>query len=757
MTWRPVWAWWAVRGATVLALLVAGGGWIEPLRGQEATVRRWVVVDATTGEPLSGVRVEAGRLVVESGRDGAFVLPEVAGGVEVTVERLGYEGVRARVSELGPEVRLVPRAVLLDEVAVAAARWDGLAAGTALAVGGVGGEVVRAGSSTTVAEGLEGMEGVAVSRMGSWGARPVLRGLGGDRVVVMLNGMRLTRACAFGMDQGLATVDPGSVERVEVLSGPGSTLYGSGNVGGVVNVVTRRARRGAPVSGELRASGSTGVPGGSVGATVEGRWGGVEVLASVDGSGYGDYRTPTGRVEDSGYRQASGEVGVGYTWAGGERLSAQGQFYEGRDIGWPATAGASIPRESRRGASLDYGAQLGGGIVDAVAVRGHVQRLDHEMVVGMRMVRPDGSAVVTTTEQRSHSTVSGGRVQLRLRPVAGSHADVGVEATHWGAEATRWQERRVPGAPPAELVLRSWPAVRIVDVGAFGQGEARLSEGVVASAGARLDRVGRRAEGWQSSAEWVFTGNAGVRARLAGAVVARAVVGWGYRIPDATELFGLALKADGFAYQGNPELATERNRNVEVGVGREGEHVEASLTLFRNDLAGMIAPVLLPGDTMIGGRPVRSYENVAAARLEGVSASARWRAAGWLELSGSATYVEGEDRVAGGPLAQVPPLSGRLAARVVAGGSSSRWLELAWRGAARQTRVAAAIGEPETPGYGLVDVRAGMSLGGVEVRVGVDNLLDHDYRAHLDPAALLRPGRSLHVGLVRTFGRAGGG
>ncbi len=85
-------------------------------------------------------------------------------------------------------------------------------------------------------------------------------------------------------------------------------------------------------------------------------------------------------------------------------------------------------------------------------------------------------------------------------------------------------------------------------------------------------------------------------------------------------------------------------------------------------------------------------------------------------------------------------------------GGDDAWLEVEGRVADRQDRNAAAAGEPATAGYGILDARTSFTLSHARVTLGVDNLLDHAYRAHVDPRSLLRPGRSIYVRLSRTFG-----
>lgn len=743
----------------ILCSVLATGPLVGRLAAQESrpapTTRadssqlRARVVDSRTGEPIVAALVRAAGRTVQTDGAGRFALPVPSPSTLVRFERLGYRIEELAAGAIGEVVRLAPEPVLLDRVVVEAPRRSTIAAGTALQVGSVGAEALASGAHTSVAEAMAGTEGVSVSRVGAWGARPFLRGLGGERLAILVDGNLVNRACTFGMDEGVASIDPATVERIEILSGPGSALYGSGNIGGVINVVTRRVRQDTPLAGEVRLGASSGTPGGTAGASLGLRQGEFDGALSIDASSYGDYRTPTGRVTGSSFRHGTADLRLGWTPAPAQRLALHSQVYEGRDIGWPSMAGASIPRESRRSVALDYGAQLGRGALDALSARGYVQRVDHEMLVDMQM----GGAMPmrSVTEQRSHSTTSGGRIQLRLLPGAGSHIDLGTEVTKWAAENTRWTEQTGAMGTISEVELRTWPGVSIVDFGAFGQGEAELGRGVIVSAGARVDRVVRSAEGWPTTREWVGSGNVGLRVALGHGVGGRLSFGRGYRLADPTELFGLALRPDGFAYRGNPELGTERNRNYEAGLTYETAGLSVSATAFHNVLSDLITPVLAPGDSL-AGKPVRSYANLARARLRGVSGGFEWEPHALLGVSGTMTYTRGVDRASGLALSGVPPLEGSVALRISP--LEAGWIEVETRAAARQTRNALHIGEPRTPGYGILNARVGLDLAGLRTVVGVDNILDHAYRGHLDPVSLLRPGRSFYLKTSKAFGRS---
>lgn len=736
---------------------------LVPLGAQPLERRSGTIVAADSRLPLAGVLVGSGGFHVYSDSAGRFAVRVADDTALVTFQRLGYRTLSVAAHALPPVVTLSPRPTMLDVIAVAAASPHDLGEGSALGTALIRRAAVGERGGSSLAERLEGVEGLSLQRMGEWGSRALLRGLGGERVTVMVDGARVNRACTFGMDQGLATIDPSTVDRVEVLAGPGSTLYGSGNIGGVINVVTRRPARGDGWSGEFRAGGASAAPGASLGSTVALRQARLDATLSLDVADYADYRSPEGRVDGSAYRDGTAALTVGVAPTAAQRLALAASSYQGRDIGWPAMAGTTIPSEGRHSVALDYGWQAGRRLLDAVSARAYLQRLDHHMTIDMTMpmTMPNGmpTSMRSQTDARSHSVTSGARAQLRLVPLARSRVDLGVDVTQWDAEATRWNEsRRVNSSggtigTPTSFVFRTWPGVRVVDAGVFGQGEYSLSRALIASAGVRVDRASRQADGERSARDWITTGNLGARLDLGGGFDARTSLGWGYRVADPTELYGIALRPDGFVYRGTPTLAPETNRNLEATLGYRAprllEGFSASVTAFRNDLHDLIAPRLAAGDS-VSGKPVREYANISEARLQGLTAASDLGVGAGVRVRGAMTWVRGENRVTSTPLAATPPLEGTLAVRFVPG-VSRRWVELEGRAAGRQERIAREAGEKVAPGYGVVNVRGGFEVASVGVVAGVENVLDRAYRAHVDPQLLVRPGRNVYVRLVRSF------
>ncbi|HSQ60014.1 MAG TPA: TonB-dependent receptor [Acidobacteriota bacterium] len=739
-------------GGLLAALLLLSGG-LRPAPLLAAGFVEGRVLDASTGEPLADVSILAANRAVTTERDGRFRIAPAHDSTTVVVRRIGYRTLTIRASELrgAGDLRLARAPVVLRSLDVAGGPEPArcLCQGSQLAYATTPRAAIAAQAAPSLAEAIESAEGVSSSRPGSWGAKTYLRGLGGERVVVMLDGNRIERACNVGMDGGLATIHADNVERVEILSGPGSTLYGSGNVGGVINVVTRAPRDVESLRGEIRASASSEVPGGRLGGTLWGRHGRFSFTASADGSSYGDQRSPLGVVGGSSFRDLTVDAAGSYAPTRSQRIDLRAQRYAGRDIGYPGSGDAFIPEEDRALYALDYGWQWSGRWLDGLSAKAYLQTVDHHMTMSMMKApaTPGGMPMRSETDAISETETWGGRVQARLRAVGAATLDAGLEAAGWNAEGSRWVERTKSGTT-STMLFRSWPGVRVTDLGAFAQGGVAATPWLDASAGARFDRVLRSADGHERTTESVVSGNVGLRARHENGLYVRTGLGFGYRIPDPTELFGILLRPDGFVYLGDPDLATETSRNVEFSIGYAGARAQASATLFRNRLDDYISTVV-SGDSL-SGMPIRRYANVATARLRGVSGSVAAEAAVWLRLRGSVAYTEGENRDTGDPLPMVAPLEGSAAARIAPAGSGT-WIEPEVEAATKQTRAALAQGEVRTPGFVVWNVRAGTAVGRTSFTAGIENVFDDAYRRHLDPARLWRPGRNVFAKVTQRF------
>jgi len=91
----------------------------------------------------------------------------------------------------------------------------------------------------TVAGLLNHAAGVTINGSGLWESIPTIRGFGGNRILILIDGDRETNLWA-GRDPLTPFIDTGNIGRIEILKGPASVLYGSDALGGVINIITRQ-------------------------------------------------------------------------------------------------------------------------------------------------------------------------------------------------------------------------------------------------------------------------------------------------------------------------------------------------------------------------------------------------------------------------------------------------------------------------------------------------------------------------------------
>lgn len=174
---------------------------------------------------------------------------------------------------------------------------------------------LAADMSGSLGEVLENEAGMAKRSFGAGNARPIIRGFDGDRVLIMQDGIRTGDLSSQSGDHG-TSIDPGNVQRIEVVKGPATLLYGSNAIGGVVNAITpQEAHRANPHEGLIaQATTDFGTANAQVGGNGSlqystGQW---LLWAGAGSRRTDDYDTPEGTVENSFTNLSNGRFGVGF-------------------------------------------------------------------------------------------------------------------------------------------------------------------------------------------------------------------------------------------------------------------------------------------------------------------------------------------------------------------------------------------------------------------------------------------------------------
>ncbi len=642
-------------------------------------------------------------------------------------------------------------------------------------------ELERTGAST-LPKALEMAAGVWVQETNLGGGSPHIRGLVGNYVLIMVDGVRLNDSTTRqGPNQSLASIDPAIVERVEIIRGPASVLYGSDAIGGVISIWTKRVRPGsiqgwhadaeANYFGQVDGYRTSLAP--SWGNEKNG-WIGVGTLADYD-----DLRTADGTVPFTGYE----------TWALFQSWNTALSKHDDLRVIARVNHDDDVPRtdrlvpgfcqteptddrhhfvvQQREGYQVTWTNDEEGGMADRMQVRLSARRYEEQLE---RI--PHESTTLRKFEDVTETVGVG--ADWRKRASEDHLLTWGVDLDHDEVDSLRRDIDLTDGSSES-LTGNFLPGSRYDSFGAFVQDEIASFDPVDVTAGLRWSYYDFEMQ--PSSGEVSGDFDALTASLAAGGDVSEnsrvtATVAQGFRAPNLSDL-GRDADFAGGTELANPDLDPEESWTAELAHETVKESWTTGLAVFYTEIDDLIGRVLLDeGDPNTLGDEIYQRNNIGTGTIYGVEASARTRlgAAGspW-SVSGTAAWVEGRqegerDPETGEPIdddvpfRRIPPLNGMLrlawepeeAVRGFFG-----WSALAVRAASEQDDlhpldVLDPRMDPEgTDGWVVFDLDFGGPLGrrvrGASWSLGLHNLFDEAYRIH--GSGIDGPGFAVVVGL----------
>ncbi|MFN3280070.1 MAG: TonB-dependent receptor domain-containing protein [Tabrizicola sp.] len=617
---------------------------------------------------------------------------------------------------------------------------------------------------------LSSTPGISASRMGGHGVDIVIRGQQGNQLNIIDAGTFTYGGCPNRMDPPTSTAALSRADRVIVERGYASVTNGPGGSGGTV-----RFEREAPdfvvgkrFSGSFALGATTNSDtldlSGSLAADLGN---GFYVEASADERHAGNYEDGDGRTERSAYDQSAQGLTFGYR-NGTTELAFDIEHDLAEDVLF-AGAGMDSPSSENWIYRLRGGMDLDAGALKRIEGNLYFSGVEH--VMDNYSLRPNMgmlARVPTTSDTR------GGKIEGTFQ-LGSTVARVGIDHQSNDRLAILYsgmamQRPLIDAADPSTARFLMWPDVGIAQTGLYLETETPLSAKTKLKGGLRYDHVRATAgaanglagfPALMATPNMLYTAyygttfdtartedNIGGLLRLEHEVAPGTTVFAGLsrsvRTADANER---AMARTNWV--GNPDIAPEKHHQFDLGV----EMAQADWDLAATAYVDQVEDYILRDQFSVAG--VTTYRNVSA-RLSGVELSGNWRQGGW-QLTGDLTYTYGQNRTDDRPLAQIPPLMGRL--------SASYGVD-AWRGGARvnfaagQDRIDPARDPGVTPGYATLDLFGSYALSDKAVLLaGVDNVLDKTYANHLSRAnafdttvtRVMEPGRTLYVKLDMQF------
>lgn len=605
-----------------------------------------------------------------------------------------------------------------------------------------------------VGDALRGVPGVAVSQDSAHGQNPYIRGLGKERIVLLVDGIRLNSAEPNGALASFITL--GLADQLEVVKGASSVLYGTGAVGGVINVLMPQAvfdQENRARASLLFDSASTGGKGAIVGQMSHGD---NALMLGASYTNMGDFRSGAGREDKTGYDSKAFIGQYRYRFNAQHQVHASIQWQQDEDIWYvgskrphqtnPKSRYTMMrsPEHARRLFEAGYSFKGQGEKPLNVDIRVYRQAIDRDMYNYANWV--DGDIVKNTV------TFATNGVDAKAQWLWNENnlLSFGINAWQMKASPDARQATNAGGVTNSAM-LRYQPNFpfkngEITSTGFFVQNDSTFGN-LNLLVGLRYDKVKGDADSINNGAQTTglnrsdnaLSGNLGVIYEVAPLFRPYAQYARAFHAPLLRERYQSGVRNDGYYYAGSPDIKPETANQFEVGVKGADEILDYAVALYYQNISNYISGKILTGAEAQGAcgaqnaNACKKNVNVGKARIYGIDASADWQFANQQWLFARLSAIRGTNKELNEPLFEIPAdeltlgWRGAIVPKVSA--------DLAVRMVRAQDRVATKFtsgNEDKTPGFATLDVGATWRYTkDSKLRLQVTNLLDKTYHEHL--------------------------
>ncbi len=741
------------------------------------------VTDAATGEALPGSTVLFDDLKqgTATGPDGSFSFGNLPRGrFTVQVRSLGYNTMTQTVDTGNGQpldIKLTVAATEIGQVVV-----TGVSQATQLRRSPIPTSVIdhtrlNQTSASNIVDAIAHTPGVAQITTGAAISKPVVRGLGYNRVITLNNGAK-QEGQQWGDEHGIE-IDEFSVDRAEIIKGPGSLLYGSDAMAGVINFLAPDPIAEGHITGLATASYQTNNHQQGYSFQNAGNLNGFNWLARGTRKVAGDYQNRyDGRVYNSGFNEwdANGYVGLNKSW-GYSHLTFS-TFNQRLGL----TEGTRDPKTGRFVKDVPSGDSTLSVPVTDGDLRGYGLAVPQQQINHLR-IGTDNSFILGSDGARIGLQVS---YQQNLRREYGNVADpaetslyfqlrtVDYSLRYFLAEKNGWnltvgtsglhQQNRNLGQ---EFLI---PAYRVSEGGVFAVGKKTIGA-LDISGGLRYDirRIsadqllldGNERPSADPTAETKFpgfvstfrnySGSLGAAYNLNEKLTVKGNLSRGFRAPNIAELGSNGKHEGTIRYEiGNENLAAETSLQVDAGVSYVTDHVRFSADAFENSIDNYIFTRRLltasGADSLRDGTGAYKYEQ-GKARLVGgeVSLDLHPHPLDWLHFENSFSMVRAEQLNVDQAQRYLPFIPGdRLQSELRANFRrqgkriANPYARVQLEHTFAQNRYFSAFDtETATPGYTLINAGIGTDLANAQGKtlfslyLTANNLFDVGYQSHL--------------------------
>jgi iron complex outermembrane recepter protein len=737
-----------------------------------------IVRDAETNSPIMFATIrlkDLGRYRI-SRDDGTFQFDAIpVRKYIVTVQHIGYGSVEKSV-ELTPEdtvwleIDLTPSIFEITEsvVVTGSGRERGISeAYQPTSV--LGGLELQRKIQATLSASLIHLPGISQQSFGAAATQPVIRGMGGDRVLILEDGQRTGDLSTTSSDHAV-TIEPVTAERVEVIRGPAGLLYGSNALGGVINVIRYEIPSNLPdrITGMLGLRGESYNNGFSGGGMILIPVGLFSVRGEASGRIAEDIRTPEGNLPStnlSGYNISAGISRIndwGYIGTAYRqyelRYGVPGEF-NGVQIPGAHTGGVEVEfiRRVARLKAIHYDGLGWFSDIELDAHLTHYQHLEIEGETGdgrpiiggeFDQLSTSVSIVARHTHENGDIRTEGAvGLSFRYRDLLSVRGFTGTRsATETVLSAYAYEDFAYRNLRFQVGIRYDWTGIK-----PHRQDPIRVEDRLIPV----TDRVFNAFSG---SIALLYDFSPGWKI---GVSTSRA-----FRPPAIEELYSDGPHLADFSFDiGNPQLDEEIGTGVDLFIRGEGRRLKTDLNLFHNYVSNYIYYAATGEiDPRLRRYPVFQARSNNAI-FYGAEGKTEWNVWDNIVLDATISYVHATRSPDDDPLPFIPPLNGNANLRYE---GKNIFASFGWNGAASQNRVPSAIPDPihegekinpqsPTPSYNLMSAGIGYRWAHYRmlhtITLTVENATDAVWRDHLSRIKDVapQPGRNLRIAYQMLF------
>ncbi|HKG06891.1 MAG TPA: TonB-dependent receptor [Pedobacter sp.] len=734
------------------------------------------VTDATTEEPLSGATIYITDLkaITTTNTAGEFTLKNIPsrGRFLLEVKYVGYK-THSEVVDLAKPVALnISLALSIiesAEVVITGSPFSSNNKTNSLSVVTVGKNMLTQSGGTNLIDAVSKIAGVSQVSTGGAVSKPVIRGLGYNRVLTMVDGAR-EEAQQWGDEHGIE-VDQFSAARVEILKGPASLLYGSDALGGVINIIDDQVPPPGVYNGDFTSSYNTNngltasslmMQGNDKGFVYRGR------VSYKNAYGFG-YRGAV--VPNSGFNEfnLSGMAGLNKSWGYSHLTFSRfntniGLVENGPDNNGNYLNGYGEPISESEGRNRKPGLPFQN-------INHYRAALNSNFILGSGQLKTTFAFQKNLRKEFEESAEEPG-LNLDLNSYT-------YDVKYYFPNAGKWE----PAIGIQGMYQKNTnkgdefliPDYASNSIGAFAYLKRNFKNGAI-NIGARYDYKNIEGEDLIFDDAQIFenfnnrfsnvSGSIGFAFEIAKDLVLKGNAGSGFRAPNIAELGANGRHEGTFRYEvGNSDLKQETSLQFDLGLEYTANNITFGLNAYANRILNYIYPGNFNNETTNledeGGEtetlPVYRFVQTNA-DLIGGEASVDFHLIKSLHFENSFAYVKGRNRSTEQPLPFIPAatLNNELRFEPVIKGLQDNYIRLGISNVFKQSRFD--IFETQTSGYTLLDAGIGTSVktrkGKFNIWLTGQNLLNQKYYNHLSrykPAGIYNTGRNVVFGITVPF------